>query len=67
MPKQAYQLAICLALLEIGMTPERAHETQIGLAKICRGSETTECISRKDRALWFIKYDALTDLNSSIE
>jgi hypothetical protein len=44
-------LAICLALLEIGMTPERAHETQIGLAKFAEGSETTECILDEKRAL----------------
>jgi len=64
--KQAYQLAICLALLEIGMTPERAHETiRLGWQKFAEGIvETTECISRNEATghYWFIKYDALTDL-----
>lgn len=67
--KQVYQLAICLALLEIGMTPERAHEVvRLGWKEFALGIvEATECIANQEGHdhYWFIKYDALTDLKEA--
>lgn len=66
---QLYQLALCLLLIELGLTPERAH-TVVRLAwDTFRDSivEATICLANREKH-WhycFINLDFLTDLKES--